>query len=192
MTEMLVGTEWLGGMERAGNGFKYCGSLTRRCSEEERARWKQIGHLLCREFGLGGLFGVDAVLCEDSATPVVTPIEVNPRYTASMELFESDSYSVVRRHVQACSRRRIAMIPSAGETIRAKCILYATETIKFLENYKHLLQPSIDLADIPQPQTIEAGHPILTMLAESKSREELIASLKIASERIRHELARDK
>ena len=84
------------------------------------------------------------------------------------------------------------MIPSAGETIRAKCILYATETIKFLENYKHLLQPTIDLADIPQPQTIEAGHPILTMLAESKSREELIASLKLASERIRNQLARDK
>jgi len=185
VSEMLVGTNWLGGSD-----FKYCGSLTRQCSDEERAQWKFIGEALGREFGLIGSFGVDAVL-QDSSAPIVVPIEVNPRYTASMELFETDSYSVVQHHVQAYHGGPVA-IPSVGETIRAKCIVYATESIEFPQNYALLQQPGIELADIPQSQVIEAGHPILTMLAESRSREELIESLKIASERIRDQLAQDK
>lgn len=180
VSEMLVGTDWLGG-----EGFKYCGSLTRGCSEGELDRWRAIGDMVTQEFGLVGVFGVDAVLRGD----VVVPLEVNPRYTASMELFETDSFSVIQQHVVACQQQRLFSSPSRPRGLRGKCILYANSVTEFPEDFSHVRYPSVVIADIPQAQVIEAGHPILTMLAESNSRAKLIEVLKAAATHIRAQLA---
>lgn len=90
-TEMLVGWPVLGA-----EGFTYCGSLLRVGEGDlpapppapagevpwETAR-RAIEHLSA-DFGLRGLNGLDAVL--DGGK--LWPVEVNPRWTASMELLE--------------------------------------------------------------------------------------------------------
>ena len=81
--------------------FAYCGSigpLRRRASPLER-QIVRCGQMLGSEFGLRGLFGVDFLLDADS---VAWLTEVNPRYTASVEVLEDGlGISLLGEHVQA-------------------------------------------------------------------------------------------
>jgi predicted ATP-grasp superfamily ATP-dependent carboligase len=69
----------------AEGAFRYAGSvgplpLAATC----RQIFERIGQALAREFALVGLFGVDAIVAGDR----VWPVEVNPRYPASVEVLE--------------------------------------------------------------------------------------------------------
>jgi predicted ATP-grasp superfamily ATP-dependent carboligase len=69
----------------SGGAFRYAGSvgplpLAATC----RQIFERIGQALAREFALVGLFGVDAIVAGDR----VWPVEVNPRYPASVEVLE--------------------------------------------------------------------------------------------------------
>ncbi len=80
ITEQIVGVEWL-----HARPFNYCGSVgpvevSSSCNES----LNRIGETLQRGCGLHGLFGVDFILHDGEAWPV----EVNPRYTASIEVLE--------------------------------------------------------------------------------------------------------
>ena len=79
---------------------RYAGSLGPLPLDPRRhASLTRIGEVLAREFDLRGLFGVDFI--DDGAEP--WPIEVNPRYTASIEVLERAlSFSAVGWHVAAC------------------------------------------------------------------------------------------
>jgi len=94
-SRQFVGLDWL----NAGR-FAYCGSLgPLELSEELDRTLPRIGSVLAREFGLRGLFGCDFV--SDGRSVWLT--EVNPRYTASVEIFEHAlGISVLAHHCQAC------------------------------------------------------------------------------------------
>jgi len=80
LTRQLVGESWLHGRK-----FGYCGSIgPLAISHPERATWQRIGQMLIKWSGLRGIFGIDAVVREG----VPWLIEVNPRYTASVEVVE--------------------------------------------------------------------------------------------------------
>lgn len=91
VTEMLVGRPALGA-----KAFTYCGSLLRLPDGAppgppglpgEAFPWREARTLagqLADEFELVGLNGLDAVLADGR----LWPVEVNPRWTASMELLE--------------------------------------------------------------------------------------------------------
>ncbi|WP_165231317.1 ATP-grasp domain-containing protein [Aquisphaera insulae] len=134
---------------------------------------RTTGRVLAEAFGLIGLFGVDFVLHDGE--PV--PIEVNPRYTASVEVLEfATGRSLLAEHLRACGggapdRRAMA----AAAPVVGKLILYAREA---------LIAPDIPLprsalvdrfalpriADVPWPGTpIAAGEPILTVFARGES-----------------------
>ncbi len=95
VSEQLIGAAWCGG-----RGFQYCGSLgPLRLSPATRDRFRRIGDCLASEFGLTGLVGVDAIVNRRG----VWPLEVNPRYTASVEVLERVlGIPAVRWHVEAC------------------------------------------------------------------------------------------
>jgi predicted ATP-grasp superfamily ATP-dependent carboligase len=80
LTRQLVGSPWLHAAP-----FRYCGSIGPLTPSV--VRWpllQQLGAVLARGCGLRGLFGVDGVLRDGTFWPV----EVNPRYTASVEVLE--------------------------------------------------------------------------------------------------------
>ena len=99
VTNMLVGCDWLNA-----SGFSYCGSFTRRSKQRERSQWERIGEVLTSEFALEGIFGVDAIATptEEQENPTIMPLEVNPRYTASMEVIErSRGISIMGQHIRS-------------------------------------------------------------------------------------------
>jgi predicted ATP-grasp superfamily ATP-dependent carboligase len=94
-TQQLIGTSWTGA-----RGFEYAGSLgPLDVRPDQRRQWERIGHALAGRFGLSGLFGVDAVMTEDA----IWVVEVNPRYTASVEVIElACDVATMVVHVLAC------------------------------------------------------------------------------------------
>ena len=159
-----------------------------------------VGERVASAAHLRGLFGIDFVVAADTQIPYL--VEVNPRYTASTELFElassescSHSAALIRRHLDACgfsyrcqsvALAREVPDPCAERSHRrcGKFILYADRdlTVTDLQAcFPH--QTDMWLADIPRPHSlIPAGAPICSVLAFAESTSECLARLRTAAD----------
>jgi len=92
-----VTRQWVG---RGGSPFAYRGSLGPwPVSDREAARIGLLGGFLAASYRLVGLFGVDFILSDGQPWPV----EINPRYTASVEILElALRRSLLAEHRRAC------------------------------------------------------------------------------------------
>ncbi len=143
---------------------------------------RRIGEVLADEFRPVGLFGVDFVLNYDR--PWL--LEVNPRYTASVELFElTVRRALLRDHLRACLAGEIdpeAPLIGPGPYV-GKRILYASRRLEFpaveIPRWSDDMPFAIPaIADVPHACTvIEAGGPILTVWASADSPDECLARL---------------
>jgi predicted ATP-grasp superfamily ATP-dependent carboligase len=123
VTRQLVGTDWL----HAGC-FRYCGSIGPvSLGFKLQAAFERLGDALAAGFGLRGLFGVDCIVRDE----VPWPVEVNPRYTASIEVLEyAIGTQALALHRRACE----------AEDFRSR--LEDTETRRRGETEKELLSVS--------------------------------------------------
>lgn len=171
----------------AENPFGYAGSTgPLELSIETRKRWQQISDALTRRFRLVGLFGVDAIA---KPSGDIVPIEINPRYTASMELIELATRqslpgrSLIEMHLDACQSRVIPGRSNANATaaIRGcKQIIYARDALlfsenefrDFVENWKRAY-PHAEFSDLPNFDSDNSSHqfaigqPIMTVFTAS-------------------------
>jgi predicted ATP-grasp superfamily ATP-dependent carboligase len=182
--EQLCGTPWLGG-----EGFQYCGSIgPLRLEPRVAQRLARLGRCLAAELGLVGLFGVDVVLSGDGWP---YPVEINPRYTASVEVLEQAlDVAAVAWHVAACMRGQLpdAQVPREPHTPGvAKGILYARRPVTIdVRLAEHLLEASaagpVRLADIPPAGSqIAPGRPILSVIAQAQQPGDAVAMLREAA-----------
>ncbi len=109
----LLGVTWqlVGEPELAAGEFAYCGSIGPLAVDEHLTKaFVELGRALTREFRLRGLFGVDCQV-RDGA---VWAIEVNPRYTASVEVIEyATGLNALALHEAACVER---VLPAESST----------------------------------------------------------------------------
>lgn len=190
ISRQLIGESWLGA-----SPFGYCGSVGPiEPIEELKRNVQRIGNVLAAEFRLRGLFGVDLVFDGER----VWPVEINPRYIASVELFElAGEISLLGRHANACAEFETESVcstsvagarfcrPDLQTTLRiiGKAILYADQdfiTPNLLEfSQTHSPEPLPLLADIPPAGSeIMSSHPICTVFATAQSEEECCKNLK--------------
>jgi predicted ATP-grasp superfamily ATP-dependent carboligase len=187
-TRQLVGENWL----RA-RSFQYCGSigpLPLAPSLEERLQ--HLGSTLAAAFHLRGLFGVDCILRDG----IPFPVEVNPRYTASVEVLElAGRTSLLDLH-----RRAVCVSDSEGtlpkidaQPLIGKAILFARASLLFPAEGPWLATPVSDpwvmpsFADIPAVGTlIPRGKPILTFFSSGRS----IDDCEVGLRRIAYDLDR--
>jgi predicted ATP-grasp superfamily ATP-dependent carboligase len=151
--------------------------------------------VLAEQFELIGLFGVDMIFDGEQ----MWVIEVNPRYTASMEVVERASgVHAVEAHSRACRGLGISELRagrSAGPSTRigvgddpargdppvfGKAILFAKREVVISQRFgeaalgEALRLPWPSLADVSPPGTlIEAGRPILTMFANGSTTDDV-------------------
>jgi len=183
VTRQLVGASWAGA-----TGFQYCGSIGPVDPQGDLKRqFAAIGQTLAHEFSLTGLFGVDAIV--NSAG--VWPVEVNPRYTASVEVLERAlGISAINVHLRACRDAKLPGEPvELPERIVGKAIVFAptgrvaadawADTAR--ERLPARLANPADwppLADVPPSGAmIEAGWPILTVFANGINETIVLESL---------------
>jgi predicted ATP-grasp superfamily ATP-dependent carboligase len=159
-------------------GFRYCGSLL--ASEQAPVFPRQaellvgamaLANAVTEAFGLRGLNGIDFVARDG----VPLPIEVNPRYSASMELVElATGSSLFTIHVNACEGRlpEPARLPVR---VHGKAIVYARRDVVVSDPLAWRV-PAV--ADVPHPgERIGRGHPICTLLADGPGAERCFRAL---------------
>jgi predicted ATP-grasp superfamily ATP-dependent carboligase len=166
VTRQLIGEPWL-----RSHGFQYSGSIGPwPISAATRETLEQLGNVLSEQFELVGLFGVDFILDGEN----VWPIEVNPRYTASVEIVERcTGVSAIAAHVAACGGTAGSRAPVRREApCHGKAILFATRDLAISQAFadfslvKSLQTPWPSLGDVSVAGTpVESGRPILTVFA---------------------------
>jgi predicted ATP-grasp superfamily ATP-dependent carboligase len=172
VTQQLIGETWLGAAP-----FHYCGSIGPMLVTPALLQaFGCLGSLLTEGFGIRGLFGVDCVVRDGYPYPV----EVNPRYTASIEVLEYASGSaVLDRHCFMFEPELPEAPPGpVAAPVIGKAILFARDSLTFPADgpwMATLRQPGNiwelpDFADIPAAGTpIPAGRPILTFFVRGDS-----------------------
>lgn len=172
VTLLGVTAQWVGRAELHAPAFSYCGSMGPVVEEPaDMAHWQHIGDTLAGKFGLRGLFGVDAVVDAD----VVTVIEVNPRYTASVEVLEAATgVPALAWHGAAFGVAPAHPAAAVGTPapIAGKAILFAPADIVFDAAAMAAAGDNVACADVPATGTaIPCGAPILSLLWRGESAE---------------------
>lgn len=162
-TFQLIGTPWL----HAGR-FQYAGNVTR---QWERYPVASFDADLCQSSGLSGLFGLDFI---DRWV-----VDVNPRYTASVEVLEFAHGVPLLKHDAP---------PPPASCVFGKAIYYAAAPITFPVSgpWDESLRRCTDVwqmlnyADIPHAgNNIESGQPVFTLFARAITEAECVNQLKV-------------
>ena len=154
VTLQLTGEVWCGA-----KGFQYCGSIgPAKLSERETQDLEVVGNVLASTFGLKGLLGVDAVLSDGRAWPV----DINPRYSASVEVVEQWRGPLIENHLRACLQGILPLVSEASpRDYYGKAIVFANRSGSFVQ--PPVVSDAI-VSDIPQGNTqFQVGDPILTV-----------------------------
>jgi len=182
LTCLLAGERAFGAV-----GFRYCGSILMGrgdavFTDAERlcARAIALAEAITRAFGLVGVNGIDFIARR--GTPY--PIEVNPRYTAAMELVErAYGLSIFDIHARACAGHLPAFdlaearhAPLSSPRAIGKAILYARGDVVLGDTRPWLEDDSV--RDVSAPgQRCRRGQPICTIFAAAGDAVECRAAL---------------
>jgi predicted ATP-grasp superfamily ATP-dependent carboligase len=186
MTEQLIGRPEFGA-----SGFTYCGNLLPPLQDrpgaarEVLAQVQGIADLITGEFGLVGVNGIDMILAGER----LFVIEVNPRYSASMELIErAYGLPIFDLHYRAATQGELPDfdLRAAGwpeGRYHAKAIVYAERDFTAPDTREWM---SRGVRDVPHPgEVMKRGFPVCTVLAGGETREECMKALIEAAERVR-------
>ncbi len=141
-----------------------------------------VGRALCAELHLRGLFGVDFVAngTSDSFHSRDIPwfVEVNPRYTASVELIER-SFPIAAMHLTPPTNEEWDRL----DRVCGKAIVYAKgrcEVPDLLQDFS-----SQNIADVPQiGAIIEKGQPICTVFYRGENAIDCDDGLRAMAEKV--------
>jgi predicted ATP-grasp superfamily ATP-dependent carboligase len=198
VTRQLVGSTWAGA-----NNLQYVGSVGPVLLENgERQAWETTGACLASRFALTGLFGVDAIVNEDG----VFVIEVNPRYTASVELLErAGNWSALALQKLACVeehgsvqnlKQDFQQAPQSrndqpATKLYGKAIVYATKQTRGSDGFWSFVAQANSgevwpmAADLPnRGEAFQPGQPVLTVFAEGANESQVTQQLQVEASRV--------
>ena len=191
-----VSRQLIGDPAFGSSGFRYCGSIIATAGDAQFAGGSAIVERACAlarvgasEFGLRGVNGIDFV----AAGEKLLPIEMNPRWSSSMELVEQlFGLSVFGAHAAAFERATLPRfdLVAALQQVSAvgKAIVFARRTLVLGDTREWLADPSV--RDVPQSgERIHAGQPICTVLAAGRDGQRCYEALVARAERLYVDLA---
>jgi len=177
-------------------GYRYCGSILAAAGDAQFARDEALVDAACalaravaEEFGVVGVNGIDFIAC--GRVPYV--VEVNPRWSSSMELVERVyGLSVFGAHAAACEAGALPAfdLVSARRSPGAagKAVVFARHDVTVGDTRVWLADSSV--RDIPRPGArICAGRPVCTVFAAGRDAVACHAALVGRAERVYAELA---
>ena len=187
------------------SGFRYCGNILNiAVTKESTAAAVALVDAVTDAFPLIGVGAIDFIATDDG----LHPVEVNPRWSASMELVErARGISLFGLHADACARGVLPQLlevsqqavitrPSAPKDLRqspapgeahGKAIVFAREDVVVGDTRGWLEDPSV--RDVPrQGDHIATGQPICTVFAVGSDEADCHARLVERAERIYSEL----
>jgi predicted ATP-grasp superfamily ATP-dependent carboligase len=160
VTRQLVGEATFGAAP-----FGYCGSMlpAARAGDALFERARTLASAVAEAFELVGVNTIDFIVHGDEPAA----IEVNPRWSGSMELIErACGLSVFGAHADACARGVLPAhdIAVPTSTVFGKAIVFARADVIVRDPAPWLDDPAI--RDVPHPgESIGAGRPVCTVFA---------------------------
>jgi predicted ATP-grasp superfamily ATP-dependent carboligase len=164
-----VSRQLIGDHRFGAGGYRYCGNILAAAAEpqfEDGERLVRAAHLLAdvaaRELGLIGVNGIDFV----ARRGVPRAVEINPRWSASMELVErAAGVNVFAANAAACTGGEAG--PQIPPPLRAvgKAVIFARRSVIIGDTDAWLRDP--DIRDVPHAgDVIAGGGPVCTIFAE--------------------------
>jgi len=186
------------GMEQFGSkGFQYCGnilplpdSLHPEKGPKILEQVRRLAAFLTRELGLAGVNGIDFILNGDR----VILVEINPRYSASMELMErAYGLPIFKLHVQAVldgTLPEFRLESRQGATgFFGKAIVYAAMDATAPDTRRWF---GGNIRDIPLPgERFYPHNPVCTVLANQPTCEKTLAELICRAAWIKEQILRE-
>jgi len=169
ITRQLVGDTAFGA-----SGFRYCGNilLTRKGLAPAAVA---LVSAVAGEFSLTGVGSIDVIARERD----LQPVEVNPRWSASMELIErAHGISMFGLHADACSTGKLPSfdVSAIQSATHGKAVVFAREDVVAGDTRAWLEDQ--DIRDVPhEGDRIERGQPICTVLATGSDEQDCYAKL---------------
>jgi uncharacterized protein len=166
-----VSRQLIGEAAFGASGYRYCGNVL--ASADDKVLTDPVvesaialANYVTEQFGLVGLNGIDCIVRDE----VPYAIEVNPRWTSSMELVERHyGVSMFDAHAAAC---RDEVLPSfdllarRGHSVSGKAIVFAPEDITAGDTRSWLGDGMV--RDVPKPgERMTSGQPICTVYANA-------------------------
>jgi len=189
ISEQLIGMTSFGTSD-----FQYCGNilpltemLDPDAGRQILGEIRQLTNYLSREFGLYGVNGIDFILHDGR----VYLTEVNPRYSASMEIIEM-AYGLPIFHIHLQSVLN-SVLPEFDLESAAQCGKCWGKSYVFAE--MDVTMPDTGswmgrgFRDVPDTgERITRGGPICTLLGEGPTRERTLAALMHQAEELKKEM----
>jgi predicted ATP-grasp superfamily ATP-dependent carboligase len=173
------------------DGYRYCGNILAPAADVVFEHGEVLLDRACAvaaavtaSFGLVGVNGVDFIASAGEAYP----LEVNPRWSGSMELVErAYGVSVFGAHAAACARAELPVFDlrtaRAGAPAVGKAVVFARSGVTMGDTGAWLGDPTV--RDVPHPgERIAAGRPICTVFAEARDANGCYAALVDRANRI--------
>ena len=172
-SESLNSLSGVAGRERAASGIRDRSGRSH-CKPDQMRQFIQLGQCLTSEFSLRAVWR--GYHCRQDRRMA---LEVNPRYTASVEVLERClEIPVIRWHAVACSEGRLPPEPPAHTgTFWGKAVLYARRPLvvtgrfcEFVTECEPAQCALPEVADVPAEGTrIRPGQPIVSIFANGRS-----------------------
>ena len=190
VTRQLIGDPTFGA-----SGFRYAGNILRPTGRRSGREplvdsAAELASRFTRELGLVGVNCIDFIARGDTAVP----IEINPRWSASMELVErAHGVSIFAAHAAAClagdlPRHLTFDTDSLPSETLGKAILFARHDVTCGDTRAWLTDPMI--RDVPHPgEQIPAGRPVCTIFAAAPDDPSCYAALAARGAEIYDQLA---
>ena len=162
-------------------GFAYRGNILRNdVLPSGTERVTELCDLLVRSYGLLGLNGIDFIW--SGAEPVA--LEINPRWTASAELWEqATGQSLVPFHLEAVVHRQLPESLPTFTGVFGKAILYGVRpgVWRFASGWR-----ASGLRDVPhEGDPVIPGRPVCTVLAAGADAAEVHQQLSTRAQEVR-------
>ena len=125
---------------------------------------------LTKHYALRGLNSLDVMVEEGALGEQVWVLEINPRLSASVGLYQFENANLVDLHIEACTRLEglgdSVFLPKAFEESRAHGIFYAPFDFCIKQD---ITWPTW-VVDTPQPNTyVKKDEPVCTVIADGVS-----------------------
>jgi predicted ATP-grasp superfamily ATP-dependent carboligase len=175
ISQQIVGDPAFGASE-----YRYCGSvLLTDAAPQLRSIASALAATVAANFHLTGVNGIDFIVRDG----VPLPIEVNPRWSASMELVErAYGISVFGAHASACACAALPafdLAAAAGNgTTHGKAVVFARSRVTIGDTRKWLEDDN--LHDVPHAgDRMSPGDPVCTVFATAAGVEACCTALRI-------------
>jgi uncharacterized protein len=173
-----------------GSRFEYCGNVldpALAADTDLACAARTIVDAITSDFGLTGVNGIDVIIQDG----VPWPIEVNPRWSSSMELVErAFGISVFGTHARACADAALPdfdILRTGPDAAFGKAIVYAREDVTIGDTRPWL--GDLSISDVPrQDDRIRAGRPVCTVFAEGRDFATCLAGLEQRAAQVYAEL----